>query len=237
MALPDALDALGSLGAMARYTDEVPTAAIVGSEARAQDFDADFALVNRSLRPRHRTVLDGVRAGPLTTPVELVRLGDLYFVRDGHHRVSAARSLGIDRLPANVVRYCTVAYALCCLRAEHLHSKAAERRFLERLPVPSEFARDFWLDKPADWARLADAAQAWGYRSGLDGSCTAHDLAAAWWLAEVRPVVQKLRERGYGQDLRDVQVFVAALGARDRLGALDWPDGLDLSLPCCRRDG
>jgi hypothetical protein len=58
MLLTDALDALGQDGAMGSYTAEVPLAAVVGSAARADDFDSDFALVNKALLPRHRRVAD-----------------------------------------------------------------------------------------------------------------------------------------------------------------------------------
>lgn len=177
----------------------------------------------------------------LPPPIELVRLGDLLFVRDGHHRVSVARSLGWDSLPARVRRICTVAYALCCLRLTDLPAKAAERRFLEKVPLPAEVSRDLWLANPADWARLADAALAWGYaHPGVDGGWfTAHALASAWWHQEVRPVVAALRHEGAGVALSDVQLFVSALAARDRLGALDWPGDLTAAHgdeSCCRAE-
>jgi hypothetical protein len=35
-------------------------------------------------------------------PVELIRVGDVYFVRDGHHRVSVARALGQAYIDAEV---------------------------------------------------------------------------------------------------------------------------------------
>lgn len=237
MRLADALAALGHNGAMGSYDDEIALSDVVGTVARAADFDSDFSPRRRDGRWRRTNKL--FRDGSYPPPIDVVRLGDLLFVRDGHHRISVATSLGWDSLPARVQRVCTVAYALGCLRVADLPTKAAERRFLERVPLPDEVSRDLWLEKPADWARLADAALAWGYVHPSVGrtECCAHDLASAWWQQEVRPVVQALRQRGAGAALSDVQLFVTALAARDRLGALDWPDDLTAAHAdeaCCR---
>jgi hypothetical protein len=224
MSLSDALDALGEDGAMGSYAAEVPVANIVGSAARQDDFDADFVLVNKALEVRQQRVAETFTNGSFPQPVDLVQLGELYFVRDGHHRVSVARSLGWSSLPATVMRVCTVAYAMCCLRAAHLDNKAAERRFLQRIPLPNEVRQDLWLDRPADWVRLAEAAEAWAYRQrGTAGDIGGHDLARTWWEQEVLPVLRVLRHNGLGMGLRDVQLYVTAMAVRDNLGSLDWP--------------
>lgn len=227
MVLSDALDALGEAGSMGSYAAEVPLASIVGSAARQDDFDDEFTLINKALEDRHRQVADGFAQGRFPAPVALVRLGELYFVRDGHHRVSVARSLGWDSLPATVMRVCTVAYAMCCLSVAHLKSKAAERRFLQRIPLPDEVRPDLWLKNPADWVRLTEAAEAWAYRQhSATGDLSGHDLAGAWWEQEVSPLLRELRRSGVGMGLRDVQLYVTALAARDSLGSLDWPSDL-----------
>lgn len=227
MPLADALAALGGDGTMGRHQAAVPLSAVVGSASRSVDFDADFQLTNPALRERRERLSAMMRAGGQPAPVDLVQLGELYFVLDGHHRVSAAKALGWDSLPARVTRVCTVAYAMCCLRAAHLPSKAAERRFLDRVPLPDDVRRDLWLDEPADWARLADSAEAWAHRTRCSRpeSLTMPELAAAWWREEVIPVLDRVRN-GAAPGLRDVQLYVTALGARDRLGSLEWPDDL-----------
>lgn len=240
MRLDDVLAALGNRGVMEQYDDEIALADIVGTLARTTDFDAGFSPRRRDERWRRTEEL--FRAGSHPPPIDVVRLGDnLLFVNDGHHRVSVARSLGWDSLPARVRRICTVAFALCCLRVSDLPTKAAERRFLEKVPLPDEVSRGLWLARPADWARLADAALAWGYthHDASGTKCSAHDLAAAWWKQEVQPLVEALRREGAGSTLSDVQLFVTALAARDRLGALDWPRDLlaaHADESCCRTE-
>lgn len=227
MTLDDALEALGHDGDMGRHVADVPVADIVGTLARTTDFDADFRLVNPRLKVRWDRLADAARTGPVP-PVRLVQLGELYFVADGHHRVSVARHHGQVVIPAEVQRLCTVAYAMCCLRQQHLTSKAAERSFLERVPLPDDVRAQLWLDRPADWLRLADAAEAWGLRRTLvvDGRLDRHGLAAAWWREEVQPVLRRLRTSGVGLSLRDVELYVAALAVRDELGMSHWPEDL-----------
>jgi hypothetical protein len=223
MPLADALAALGGDGTMGRHEEVVPLTTVVGSASRSVDFDADFHLINPALRQRREAVSAMMRAGRHPAPVELVQLGELYFVRDGHHRVSAAKALGWDSLPARVIRVCTVAYAMSCLRTAHLPSKAAERRFLERVPLPDDVRRDLWLDQPADWARLADSAEAWAHRthSSRRASLTAPELAATWWREEVTPVLDRLRTVA-APELRDVQLYVTAR-SRCETGSGRWP--------------
>jgi hypothetical protein len=38
-------------------------------------------------------------------PVKLIQIGDLYFVRDGHHRISVARAMGQEAIEAEVTAW------------------------------------------------------------------------------------------------------------------------------------
>lgn len=225
VALDDALRALGRSGDMGLRTADVPLQAIVGSAGRAADFDGDFRPVNTALRHRWERMARAVQDGWEPPAVRLVQLGELYFVTDGHHRVSVARHFGRETISARVQRICTTAYGLACLRAAHLPVKAAERRFLERVPLDDRVRERLWLDDPAQWVRLADAAEAWALRGGLGQGrvLDRRELAATWWADEVEPLVARLRAAGVGADLRDIQLYVTALMARDRRGLTAWP--------------
>lgn len=209
------LEALGDDGLMGQWRGEIPVADIVGteSETRARDFAADFRLRNRALDDRWQRVACAMLSGRPLPPVDLVLVGELYFVRDGHHRVSVARSLGLGSVRARVQQICTVAFAMACLRAAHLANKTAERRFLDRVPLPVALRCRLWLDDPAHWGRLADAAEAWGFRQSLQNRPLAdrESLAEAWWHEEVEPSVVALRSAGAPTELRDVQVYATAL--------------------------
>ena len=76
---------------------------IVGSASRSQDYDANFRPLRQHLSQRWITIAI-LRLMNVDLPaVELIQIGDVYFVIDGHHRVSVARSLGQRYIDANVV--------------------------------------------------------------------------------------------------------------------------------------
>jgi hypothetical protein len=208
MPLSDALSALGQNGETDLGRQDVPAAAIVGTMARIGDFDRDFRPLNRSLRHRWETL---ARTDADLPPVRLVRLGELYFVEDGHHRVSIARARGAVKVSAWVREICTVAFGMGCLTVAHLRSKAAERKFLERVPLEEQVRRGLWLDDPKDWFRMADSAEAWGFRSGLSGRDpdALARFAAAWWDEEVMPVVDELRDRCVCTPPRDIEIYLS----------------------------
>jgi hypothetical protein len=72
----------------------VPIEQIRGSEERSREFDAAFRPLRHTNGTRWRGVACARLSGVALPPVELIRVGTNYFVRDGHHRVSVARALG-----------------------------------------------------------------------------------------------------------------------------------------------
>ncbi|MBK8988959.1 MAG: hypothetical protein IPM39_23290 [Chloroflexi bacterium] len=80
---------------------------IVGSEGRQNDFDANFRPRQANGRDRWVSVALMRALGKSLPPVSLVLLGDAYFVRDGHHRISVARARGELDIEAEVIRWQT----------------------------------------------------------------------------------------------------------------------------------
>ena len=81
----------------------VPIAQICGSESRAADFDRDFNPLEDHTRERWLGIAAAHFRGRALPPVELVQVGQVYFVRDGHHRISVARALGQQSIEAKVL--------------------------------------------------------------------------------------------------------------------------------------
>ena len=75
---------------------------IRGSENRAKDFDRDFNPLRDHNQARWLKIASARKQKALPA-VELVQVGDVYFVRDGHHRISVAQALGQLEIEANVV--------------------------------------------------------------------------------------------------------------------------------------
>jgi len=80
----------------------VPIAQICGSEGRCGDFDADSRPFKRHTQGRWVGIALARQQDVALPLVELVQIGDIYFVRDGHHRISVARMLGQGEIEAEV---------------------------------------------------------------------------------------------------------------------------------------
>lgn len=82
---------------------QVPIRQIVGSESRYRDFDRAF--LPRQTHTRDRWVrIDRLHHQSVELPpVNLYKIGDAYFVRDGNHRISVARERGQEFVDAYVV--------------------------------------------------------------------------------------------------------------------------------------
>jgi hypothetical protein len=81
----------------------IPLASIVGTaeSAKARTFDGRFRPAQASRRRWERLWIAG-RRGENLPPISVYRLGREHFVRDGHHRVSVANSLGMASIDAEV---------------------------------------------------------------------------------------------------------------------------------------
>lgn len=81
----------------------VPIDSIIGTEGKVSDFDMGFHPVDEASRERWvNMAMVYVRSFALP-PVQLTQIGNAYFVRDGHHRISVARAFGQTSIDAEVV--------------------------------------------------------------------------------------------------------------------------------------
>jgi hypothetical protein len=83
----------------------VPVCSIIGSEGRITDFDIDFHPLNETARQRWVNVAMAYLSHQPLAPVQLIQVGDAYFVRDGHHRISVSRAFGQIAIDAEVITW------------------------------------------------------------------------------------------------------------------------------------
>jgi hypothetical protein len=91
----------------------VPIRQIRGSESRSDDFDADFLPRQTRTRGRWLSIATACLMGVTMPPVELLQVRDVYYVRDGHHRISVARAMGQEYIEAEVMVWELGAQPLC----------------------------------------------------------------------------------------------------------------------------
>jgi len=78
---------------------------IVGSANRHQDFDRSFLPRHAHSAERWKRVDRAHHEGVSLPPPLLLKVGDFYFVYDGHHRTSVARAHGMATIEADVIEY------------------------------------------------------------------------------------------------------------------------------------
>jgi hypothetical protein len=75
---------------------------IRGSESRCQDFDRDFNPLQNANEERWLRAAKAWQDDKPMPAVHLIQVGDIYFARNGHYRISAARALGQQEIDAEV---------------------------------------------------------------------------------------------------------------------------------------
>ncbi len=110
----------------------VEVAKIVGSTGRYIDFDRAFMPTQTHTAGRWKSIDMAHYQTIELPPISLYKVGDMYFVRDGHHRVSVARERGIEFIDAEVVACETRVPFSGTLRPEDLVIVGEYADFLEK---------------------------------------------------------------------------------------------------------
>ncbi len=197
----------------------VPLDAIVGTVDRMQGFDRHFRPTTPQVRARWERIAAAMRRGEAMPPVDLYRVGDVYFVKDGHHRVSVARALGRHDIDAHVTEVVTRVGAGHDLQRADLPLKSHERVFLERVPLPAPARERVRPSDPWAFAELAEGIEAWGWRWTQEHQqlMDRRELARRWYEEEYVPVVTLLRDAGMLGHGTETDAYLRVGGDRYRL--------------------
>jgi hypothetical protein len=188
--------ALGRVGERRLGLELIPLDSIIGTVDRSREFDRDFRPTSPRVRERWERINLAQRRGEAMPPIDVYRIGELHFVKDGHHRVSVAHALGYRDIEAYVTEVLTELGADRKIRMRDLPLKSHQRLFFERVPLPDEARERIHLSDEWRYAALAEAVEAWGFRASqaLDQELSRQEAAEAWFRDEYEPVVQMLRE-------------------------------------------
>ena len=224
----EVVTALGRTGERDLRMHVIPLDSIVGTVDRARGFDREFRPTTSAVRTRWERVAVAMRRGESMPPIDVLRIGEAHFVRDGHHRVSVARALGHRDIEAHVTEVLTRVGAEKTLTIADLPTKSVERIFGERVPLPrAARARIVFSDRD-DYARLAEGVEAWGFRliQELHGEpLDRKQVARRWYVDEYEPVVGMLRDAGMVGRGTDADAYLRVADARYRLLAThEWSE-------------
>jgi hypothetical protein len=194
----EVVQALGRRGERYIGLQSIPLDSIVGTVERQRDFDRGFRPTSGRTRTRWERIAEAARQGQSFPPIDVYRIGEVHFVKDGHHRVSVARAQGLDTIDAYVTEVTTEVGADRKITLKDLPFKSHERLFFERVPLPRASRSRIELRDEWRYAGLAEGVEAWGFRA-MQASrefMTREQVAKAWFEDEYVPVVEMLKEAG-----------------------------------------
>ncbi len=213
---------LHAVESAARHLEDVPLDAIVGSVDRYQDFSRGFLPRIDSDRDRWvgvKLAMTGMAGVP---PIEVYRLGDAYFVKDGNHRVSVARQLGAPTIQAVVTPVLARVPLSPDDDPEDLIIKSEYASFLEETRLDElRPDADLTVTAPGQYQALAEHIRVHRYFMGidLDRPVTFEEAVVHWYDAVYLPVVDAIGVHGLlegyeGRTETDLYLFLAEHRAR-----------------------
>ena len=190
---------------------EIPLDALVGTDGRVNAFTRDFRPLHAFSRERMRS-LAGAFADGAFPPIVTVKLGETYFVIDGHHRAALARRRGAEMIDADVTEL--IARVPLPAGADMLEVvlRELERIFLEdsglaearpglRVPV----------SRPAHYLELLENVQIHGYHMmrGRGRVLEDAEIAADWSDSIYAPTLAAIDELRLDPDVPSGDLFLA----------------------------
>ena len=221
--------ALGRRGERRLGQQVIPLDSIVGTVDRGREFDRSFRPTTGRVRTRWERIAAAQRRGTAMPPIDVYRIGELHFVKDGHHRVSVARALGHKDINAYVTEVLTEVGAEREITLADLPLKSHERLFRERVPLPEPARGAIQLSDEWRYAALAEAVEAWAFRreQATEEPLSRIEMAEAWFREEYEPVVEMLNEAGLARKGTATEAYMRVAHLRYLiLRTHDWDDSV-----------
>jgi hypothetical protein len=224
----EVVEALGRVGERDLGEQSIAIETIVGTVDRGREFDREFRPTSSRARTRFERIAEAQRRGVSMPPIDVYRIGELHFVRDGHHRVAVARAQGRETIDAHVVEVITRVPADRSLSLDDLPLKTHERLFRERVPLRAEAAARIAVTDPVQYGTLAEGVEAWGLRliQRERRFMERSEIAERWFEDEYVPVVAMLVEADLiGRRETETDAYLRLSGERYRImRTQEWSD-------------
>ena len=172
---------------------------ITGSLNRYHEFDRAFLPKEDQLAGRWQKVDRAFYEDIHLPPVVLYKIGEVYFVVDGHHRVSVAREQGQEFIEAEVRECATRVNITPDIKPEDLEILGAKVDFLERTGLDNVFPdANIKLTIPDGFTRMLEHIAVHRYFMGLDykRDISEQEAVEHWYAKVYLPIVLIIRQSG-----------------------------------------
>ena len=221
-------------GPIYRGVQTVRVDQIAGSLNRYHEFDRVFLPASEKLADRWQSVNRAFYQDISLPPVVLYKVGQVYFVVDGHHRVSVARRQGQIDIDAEVRECATRVNITADIKPEDLEILEDKVNFLERTSLNSLLPEaKIELTIPDGFYRMLEHIAVHHYFMGIDMQRDiSEDEAIKHWYEHVyMPVVNVIRETDILKEFPDKTEGDLYLWVLDHQHYLASEEGVPLQPP------
>jgi nucleotide-binding universal stress UspA family protein len=196
---------------------------------RYSDFTRSFLPRHESNRARWSNIILQFSSPEGVPPIDVYRIGDTYFVRDGNHRVSVARALGNSHIEAYVTPIQTKVPLSPDVEPDDLIIIEEYADFLERTGLDeSRPEAEFTVTTPGRYLGMMEQIEVHRYylQRKRQRPVSFEDAAADWYEDVYLPLVAVIRERDilhHFEGLTETDLYVWLARYREELAeTLGW---------------
>jgi nucleotide-binding universal stress UspA family protein len=201
---------------MERGVQHIPLDAIVGSVGRNTDFTRTFLPRRAGDRERWANVKSAFIEGNLP-PIEVYKVGEVYFVVDGNHRVSIARQEGMTNIEARVIEFQTEIPLAPDVQPDDLIIKAEYAEFLDATHIKDlRPSVDMSVTVPGQYEILMSQIHVQKFILVEDQKQNAslEDAVIHWYETIYTPLAEAIRDRGLlhwfpGRTITDLYIWIS----------------------------
>jgi len=179
---------------------------IAGSLNRYHEFDRVFMPMSDKFAERWQSVNRAFYQDISLPPIVLYKVGYVYFVVDGHHRVSVAREQGQIFIEAEVRECATRVNITPDIKPEDLEVLEGKVHFLERTSLDTLLPGvNIKLTIPDGFDRMLEHIAVHHYFMGLDlkRDITEEEAIIDWYEKVYMPVIKVIRDTDIIKEFRD----------------------------------
>jgi nucleotide-binding universal stress UspA family protein len=182
---------------------EIPLNAIIGSVNRYNDFTRDFLPRANVKAGRWARVEVATASGAGVPPIEVYQIGEVYFVKDGNHRVSVARQFGSPTIQAYVIEIQSRIPLNLEVRPEDLIIMSEYADFLERTHIDElRPGANLSVTVPGQYPVLEEHIAIHRYYMGLEQQrdISFQEAVEHWYDTVYLPITQVIWSKGILND-------------------------------------
>ena len=202
---------------MERGVHSIPLDAIVGSVGRNTEFTRTFLPRNSNDRERWANVKAAMDEQVGLPPIEVYKVGEVYFVVDGNHRVSIARQAGFTTIEARIIEFKTEIRLTPDVQPDDLIIKAEYVEFLDATRVHEARPNvDLSVTTCCQYDKLMNEIYVAQYllQDEQKQDVSLQDSAANWYDTIYIPLAEAIRDRGLlhwfpGRTITDLYIWIA----------------------------